>query len=518
MKLLSKQPADSPYSKTSPAIYTTDVHFRSSSSNNLVKERSVDCLLSRPCRDLKMALIAQKYAISIEKNHYEFNMNFTRKLPQIRDPPLNEGLIPQHYIQHPLKTSARISPMFLEISKIKKYPFVGDQKISQLKEFLEQFLGLSSVKHDPSPQKNRLREISFNRELTEQITMASILKMKPEMFFNLATSSKESSICLQILITESQEKHLGNLAVLMKPYLPQLIIHPFGNFVIQRLISRHLLTLGDTINFAKEAFSDLIANEYSSRVIQVLIETCSDFRTFCLHFFRHNFDASIQSNSASLLLVACIANSRDSRLCGFVVDNLRYQPRILSNKFFKKILISFIQIASDEQMDWIAWILKVPIMISELFSRKASSATVMALIERKHQLTLEALYMHLESCPGRLFDSKFFSVSIHRHSVSIPASVARRVVWSLVSLDCAAVKKLGQSSSIICQLLYTILALHSEEQKPMVMGFITRKDVSQLLPRISDWRLGSFHVPSTAYESVPSTLASTGIISKKTIS
>lgn len=123
----------------------------------------------------------------------------------------------------------------------------------------------------------------------------------------------------------------------------KLITHKFGSYVLQKLLSKDDLTMDLLMAYCLENFNSLILNEYSSRVMQSLIEKSSDFRKKALEKFEANFDLSLSKTTSVFLLISCIKCAEDSREYRFLILKLRSSPCLIGLKIFQRVLLAYVQ-------------------------------------------------------------------------------------------------------------------------------------------------------------------------------
>ena len=303
----------------------------------------------------------------------------------------------------------------------------------------------------------------------------------PRELFEMATRSKESSIHLQGVISEGSMHDLRHFTDKISAYYRELMVHKFGSFVVQRLIAKYHPAFNQIEEISKMEFKHLILNEYSSRVIQLIVEKSQSFRDFALSFFQHNFDIVLSSSSACHLLVSSLKNSEAIGFGNYILHHLKQQPILLANKFFHRVLLTYLQIALPDQLDDTFRSLGVEYRILKIFNRRATNTVILTLLQREHAYSIETVLVNLARSPQLMFETRYFTFSMYKLSQDKPSSFTRAIFETLVSFSSAVIDDLSKKSVIFYQYLFTVLTCCDEDQRPKVFLFLKRGEVSKPL-------------------------------------
>ena len=224
-------------------------------------------------------------------------------------------------------------------------------------------------------EKNLPGSYSFE-DINHQIHLNKTKEGDPFQLFMMATKSKESCLFLQTYISDCSGEDLEEIADKIKIFIPFLITHRNGNFFLQRLLIESQAIFQLVVNIAQENFEELLMNMFSSRVLQLVIEKSESFCKFALSYFKNNLKISLYSKSACHLIVSCIKNIKDVRRIEFLHAFVRKNPFHLGNKFYHRILIAYIETASDSQVQELAFTMGAHKDICKLLENKTSSYMV----------------------------------------------------------------------------------------------------------------------------------------------
>lgn len=175
-----------------------------------------------------------------------------------------------------------------------------------------------------------------------------LLAYSDSQLLELATERKDDALALQLHIENCSMKVLNRLSKAINSNIEMLLDHPTGNFVVQKLIKRDL-KLAELISMkCKGAFKELAKNEFSSRVMQCLIETNQDFRKYVLNLFNQDLDSYIQSFSSAFLVSVAIRHADHDSQRDFIKSTLQsHTKKWLAKKYFKRVLVAYISSCSE---------------------------------------------------------------------------------------------------------------------------------------------------------------------------
>lgn len=271
---------------------------------------------------------------------------------------------------------------------------------------------------------------------------------------------------IQCYISECEPEALAEFTENLQPHISVLIVHKFGSFILQRLLASFGPSFEMVEGLCKANFQELIKNEYSSRVIQLLIEKSNEFCDFTLEFFRENLVQATTLSSACHLLVAALKNTTSVHSRDFIIDHLRKKPVLIGNRFFQRVLLTYVHIGTQKQLDEVAAVLGISSKLSRLFNRKATNVIVLTLLKREHKPTTHAVCIQLSRNPQQLFETRYFTTSMHKLTEDKLTSLMNSVFDTLVSLQSHVLEPLGKKRETVCQLIYLMLSCCCEHKKP----------------------------------------------------
>lgn len=228
-------------------------------------------------------------------------------------------------------------------------------------------------------------------------------------FAKLCMSEKDVSVSFQAYIETCSEEEIQQICEWVSLNLASIITHQFGNYIVQKLIKRSASCLKNVVDYCQDKFLDLASNEYSSRVMQTLVEINPEFRSFALKCFKADLTKYAQSISAVFLLSVAIRCSKKDSEFEFIRDALLRNPKKwLVNKYFKRIIVSYLQNCSGKSLDLVFRGLQIESRLFKYLDDKYSCYMLLMFIERHHELAKSMILKRIQSDLKGLLSTKFF--------------------------------------------------------------------------------------------------------------
>jgi len=206
----------------------------------------------------------------------------------------------------------------------------------------------------------------------------------------ISTSCREESESLQLWVkTCSQDDCDWVMQIIDEATLKELLTHKFGNYVVQRLLERSEVfrrQVGKVCLESPETFIQFATNEYSSRVLQVLVGFEASLSIEVVSLLKARLSVVANNASATFLLTATLkALNKDEHFL-FIIENLRQrQDYWLGKRFFKRILVSLIKFSNEKALADIFLSISGIFSNSNLFEDKYSVFIAMAFLDRRYR-------------------------------------------------------------------------------------------------------------------------------------
>lgn len=231
-----------------------------------------------------------------------------------------------------------------------------------------------------------------------------LLTWSDSQLINLALESKESALALQLCIDDCSEEFLARLGKIATSNIEALIIHQTGNFVLQKIMKKNSQFSCFVSDYCFKLFKSLSENEYSSRVMQCLIESDPSFRKRVLTLFREDLNSYIQTFSSAFLVSVAVRMADTEYERDILKSSLKLHPkRWLAKKYFKRVLVAYIISCASEELDSLYDLLSGLFKPYDFFRDRYSCLILLAFVERRHPASHNLVLGCIQDRPFDLF-------------------------------------------------------------------------------------------------------------------
>jgi hypothetical protein len=366
-------------------------------------------------------------------------------------------------------------------------------KIKDVVNFANTLISLLEVDLDleKSGKKNKSYKFLTEGLLKEKTYDFSQLEKlgKDELssvLISYATESKEASMSLQSFISECSMDVIDTVREILLQNTQYLIIHRFGSYVLQRLITRDASSLQFLSNLCQTSFTNFMKNEYSSRVMQLLIECSNTFRKAAIKQMELNFLVVLESGAASHLLKACIKNSNAPEELDFVLNYMENYPVLTSSKLFRNVLMAYMQRCSTSRLRKIAVLLRLEHRFLFYLNSKSFTSLLFLLLERGERTATDLFLNLLRNYPLRLFACRCLHMLLEwiTNLESDSCSFAKEVGYYLAYLPNAVISRLHRNG-LTQFYLYVVLSCLKDSDPTALSHFFAREIVSEQVARFA---------------------------------
>lgn len=275
-------------------------------------------------------------------------------------------------------------------------------------------VGLATAEDTPagSQRKPKKTRRSFDTMVEDcesvPLTDAQVIAMSPTDLLKLATGGKDEALALQVFAESCTPASADHLVAGISQHVEELASHPTGNFVIQKLIRGYPSFADLVAAHCRADFAQLAANEFSSRVMQCLIETNPAFRKHALTLFRKDLETYTQTFAAAFLVSVAVRCADSDEERDLLSGTLAVSPkRWLARKYFKRVLVAYIAVCSQNALERLFSLLSKTLAPYDFFRDRYSCLVLLACVERG---LAAAQYAVFEVLFGRSFDLFRWSV------------------------------------------------------------------------------------------------------------
>jgi len=252
-------------------------------------------------------------------------------------------------------------------------------------------------------------EHTSNQNIKEMFSENQIISASDEVLFGWATGDKTSALSLQEVIDSCAEICLERLSNFGEHNLSELIIHKFGSYTVQRLMARNPGFQEIVINYCQARIDFLASNDFASRVMQHLVQSSHSFRSFALGYAQKDIYSFVKDFSSVFFVSAAIIASDNEIEKDILTNKLAKQPKKwLANKYFKRLLVAYIQTCGQAGLDQVFDILRKQVQLSDILKDKYLTLVLLAFLERSYRPVEQDILLQLRSDLLGTLEMKYF--------------------------------------------------------------------------------------------------------------
>ena len=270
---------------------------------------------------------------------------------------------------------------------------------------------------------------------------------------------KISSMAVQVgmLVLNKDEQIAFSDILLLNMGL--LMVDRYASYVLQAmsLIDENFAMQLST--YCQENFTLLVKDEFASRVMQNLAERSDKFRDYCFRSLESNPCIFQTDIPAVFLASTCIRNAKSQAEFFFFGDMIQNYPNFLTSRYSKRIIVSYIENCTEEELDITFYRVKVQGKLSILLKDKYYAYIILMFVQRGSQLMINEIYNTIKSQPLLILNAKYFGFLlskipdqndgklkgfVHQLLVEVPISIFRKLV-------------LKGSKDLFCMIQYILL-------------------------------------------------------------
>ena len=277
-----------------------------------------------------------------------------------------------------------------------------------------------------------------------------------EQLMTWATSNKEQSVKLQESISIVNQETIVAVENFAIQNLGFLIYDRLGGYVLQRLLPRSLRLEHALVAYSLAHFGSTLANEYSSRVLELLVTRSVTFRSAVLRHCRLNLPQLLTSFPAVFVVSAAVAATTDEIERDIVSSHLA-SPEMMASKFFKRVLVTYIAHCSAGHLAWLGSLLAFETNLGFYLGDRYATQVLAASILRGCPRAIGSLLYSLGTSVYNTLSLKHFDFLIN-HLCSKDCSVKqlRSLFSGLARVSATDWQLIGQSAKkyrILCSSL-----------------------------------------------------------------
>jgi hypothetical protein len=233
--------------------------------------------------------------------------------------------------------------------------------------------------------------------LSETFYKMDLAEIGDNELLKIATDSKEVSWAFQLFLLNCELPLACKIAGRLTPFAYLLVNNIYGNYAIQKLVIRLPTFRQLVISFCRAYFWEMVFNQYSSRVLQLLSEINKPFAHFTLEALLE-WPAIIGTRIETVFLAGAALRSMKGTIAvstfGFgYLNNYMSCQQVSKGKFSKRLLLSLAQNAEEDLLDGLqAVLLNDSNSIKQHLGDRTLMQFLSTMVLKLHRPTLEVLF------------------------------------------------------------------------------------------------------------------------------
>lgn len=304
-------------------------------------------------------------------------------------------------------------------------------------------------------------------------------------------NSKKEALDLERVFKTVMVDDQVNLKNIICSDLEFLMLHKFGNYIVQKVIPLDSGIMLKAIQICRDKFDTYAVNEYSSRIMQCLVEKSAEFRLFTLKRFKARPGLWLKSIAALFVLSTCIKKAEMVSDFDFVKEILfkNKQQGLYASKYMKRALVSLVESCPDSELSTLFQELDIRKNILKILEDKYMTYLMVAFMRRSF---MTCIMIVGEAITGKLKDllqCSYFKLLINKLlSVGSPQALAG-INTSLRRISLQNLKTLSSRGNNATNFYYYLFMTLSTFKKTDLRGlrdflsYLTDSQLAQVVDR-----------------------------------
>ena len=226
--------------------------------------------------------------------------------------------------------------------------------------------------------------------------------------------TKDLNVAFQQFIMNISQPAMTILREMAIREFNALIFNKHGNYLIQRIVQRDRQFSNFVTKACIENFRAFAADEYSSRVMQMLIKERADFRSFVHKYFEMDISYGYSKITVTFLLLIAMRHSPDSSEYAYVHREMEKDHSLYEFKLYKRILISYFQFAKAAMVCDTWKLIMETQSFESFFDKKFSSLILLMVVRRGFDPAIRDICSQISRKMVSLIKRKYFKVVVEK--------------------------------------------------------------------------------------------------------
>lgn len=250
---------------------------------------------------------------------------------------------------------------------------------------------------------------------------SDVLLSSDSHLFQLATNSRVESLSLQALVDICSEKTFARISKFALKSFFDLVIHPSGTYLLQRLASRSEVFSNQLIPKFSYYFADLAARQDASRTMSFLSQEKSAFRRLVIHKLLHSPEECISTNPGVFVAVSTVESCSEQDRLDLAQSIKYHKDAWLMKRVSRRVVLTLIETGDSKTLEELFQTLSEYLSFKSVVNQYTSAHILAAFLDRGYSPAQNLLTNYLKDNPLEMIHSPIFTVLIARHEERSPA-------------------------------------------------------------------------------------------------
>lgn len=279
----------------------------------------------------------------------------------------------------------------------------------------------------PNPRREAL-QARVMKQVSEEVDFDSLA---------VQISAKSALLGLLQVYAEnpkSNSMHIHKLESFVIANFSRLAYNKPGAHLIRTLMSKSKAFCEAVLSYSLKNFKAMATNDFACRVLRAIMRQNASFRTHAVKYLRRDLDFCLDNFPSIFIVTEAIRMSQNLEEFDFLVEALeKNSNRVLSSRYFKRILVTFAEYCTPAQFQRVEIALSVESNIGRYLNDKFCTTILTIMMSRDSQWCFDILTKMAYSDPIQLLNSSKFEYLITRLLALLPQT-AMKTLYSILHL------------------------------------------------------------------------------------
>ena len=243
--------------------------------------------------------------------------------------------------------------------------------------------------------------------------------------------------------------------------------------VLNRLANRSKEFHLKLSNYCTLHLSRLVVEHNPGKLIQSLLQSDEHFRAVCLGFFRSHLEVCMKNFTALFLLTVAIKYSRSDSEYSFVKHKLVTDwKHHLQSKYFKRIIVSYIEYCSPDELVEMHRLLKLTSQFSAYLSDKFRTFILLMFLKREFEEVIECFCEQIRANFRQLFKARYFKFLLLKCANINSSAVVSKIFAALRQISPDKLREFSQKKSLVIFYSYILVRLCQPGELAAALTFL----------------------------------------------